>query len=79
MAAGAGLMARPNAKKTKAAAPPPASEPERETIVNMKGSPEYSDWLEGIHRKTHMPKVQVFRLAIAEWAERHGHPSPPEI
>jgi hypothetical protein len=40
MVAGAGVMARP--KKTKPAMPPPAAEPERGTIIHMKGSPEYS-------------------------------------
>jgi hypothetical protein len=77
MPAGAGLMAR--TKRAKPATPPPAQEPERETIVNMKGSPEYSAWLEDIHRKTHIPKVQIFRVAIADWAARNGHRPPPEI
>ena len=56
-----------------------AGEDERETVVNMKGSPAYVEWLEAVHRKTHIPKVQIVRLALAEWAEKHGHPSPPEI
>lgn len=77
MVAGAGLMARP--KKAKPVTPPPPSETERETIVNMKGSPEYSAWLEDLHRKTHIPKVQIFRLAIADWAAKNGHSTPPEI
>lgn len=77
MGAGAGLMARPKTKKTQA--PPPASELERESVINLKGSPEYSAWLESVHRKTHISKAQIFRLAIAEWALKHGHPAPPEI
>jgi hypothetical protein len=77
MAAGAGLMARPKTKKT--AAPPTASELERTTIINMKGSPEYAAWLEGVRRKTYISKVQIIRLALAEWAEKHGHSTPPEI
>jgi hypothetical protein len=81
MAAGAGLMAREKRAKpaTKPVAPPPPAELERETIVNMKGSPEYSAWLEEIHRKTHIPKVQIVRLAIAAWAEQNGYRTPPEI
>lgn len=79
MSPGAGLMARPKTKTSKRAAPPPAVELERETIVNMKGSPEYADWLEGVHRKTHIPKVQIVRLALGLWAETNGHTSPPEI
>jgi hypothetical protein len=54
-------------------------EPARETIINMKGSPDYSAWLEDLHRKTHIPKVQIFRLAMADWAQRNGHRPPPEI
>ena len=74
---GAALMARTKTKK--AVAPPPASELERESIVNMKGSPDYAAWLEGVHRKTHIPKVQIIRVALSEWPEKHGHALPPEI
>ena len=42
----------------------------------MKGSPEYVDWLESIHKKTRLPKVQVFRIALEEWASRNGHGRP---
>jgi hypothetical protein len=66
-------------KRARPKTPPPTEEPERETIVNMKGSPEYSAWLEELHRKTHIPKVQIFRVAIADWAARNGHRPPPEI
>jgi hypothetical protein len=52
---------------------------ERETVIHMKGSPEYVDWLEEVHRKTHIPKVQIFRIAVAEWAARNGHREPPDI
>jgi hypothetical protein len=58
--------------------PAPVSE-ERETIINLKGSKRYAAWLDEVHRSTHIPKVQLFRLAIAEWAQGHGHPVPPEI
>jgi hypothetical protein len=45
----------------------------------MKGSAEYAAWLDEVHRKTHIPKVQIFRIAVAEWASRNGHGVPPEI
>jgi hypothetical protein len=77
MPTGAGLMAR--AKKVKAPTPPPASELERETIINLKGSTEYSDWFNGLHKHTHISKAQITRLALAEWAEKRGLPAPPEI
>jgi hypothetical protein len=79
MAAGAVLMARPKARAKKKTGAPPPSELERETIVNMKGSPEYAAWLEAIHRKTYISKVQIVRLALTEWAAKNGHPTPPEI
>lgn len=74
-AAEAAEMARP--KKGKAG--PKAGELERETVINMKGSPEYVAWLDEVHNRTHIPKVQIFRLAVAEWAKANGHPAPPEI
>ena len=58
---------------------PPEDRSERETIIHMKGSAEYVAWLDGVHRKTHIPKVQLFRIAIAEWAKRNGDDEPPEI
>ena len=77
MGTGAGLMARRKTQTGEAA--PPTREAERETIVNRKGSPESAEWLGGIHRRTHTPKVQIVRLALGEWAWKHGHPLPPEI
>lgn len=71
-------MGRP--RKTANETPEPTEgRSERETVIHMKGSAGYVAWLESVHRKTHIPKVQIFRLAIAEWAERNGHPTPPEI
>jgi hypothetical protein len=76
MPKGSRSIARP---KKAPPAPPPVPDGERETIVNIKGSAGYAAWLEGVHRKTHIPKVQIFRLAVADWAQRHDHPAPPEI
>lgn len=68
-------MSRPK----KAAPPAPQDKGERETVIHMKGSPEYVAWLDRAHRSTHIPKVQIFRLALAEWAEKRGMDAPPEI
>jgi hypothetical protein len=57
----------------------PVPDVERETVINMKGSKGYAAWLEDRHRETHIPKVQIVRVALAEWAERNGRPAPPEI
>ena len=56
-----------------------AGHEERETVIHMKGSPAYVAWLETIHKKTHIPKVQIARLAFRSWAKENGHPAPPEI
>jgi hypothetical protein len=67
------------AQSSKKAVPPPDELAERATVIHMKGSLEYIQWLDGVHRSTHIPKVQIFRLALADWALRNGHPAPPEI
>lgn len=52
---------------------------DRPTVINLKGTNEYIDWIDDLHRRTHIPKATIVRLALAEWAERHGHPAPPEL
>lgn len=74
MSVGAMKLAR--AKK---AVPPPEEPAERASVIHMKGSPEYVEWVEKAHRKTHIPKVQIFRLALVDWAEKNGLDAPPEI
>jgi hypothetical protein len=69
-------MARP---KKRGRPPKPPEDANRETVIHMKGSAAYVEWLESIHRKTRIPKVQLFRMAMEEWAERNKHPKPPEI
>lgn len=69
-------MARP--KKT-AAKPKEKSPDERFAVIHLKGSQEYVDWLEDVHKKTRLPKATIFRLAVEEWASRNGHPAPPEL
>jgi hypothetical protein len=76
---GVGLMAQPKRKGKSGRPVKGASAEDRETVIHMKGSPEYVAWLEAAHRKTHIPKVQIFRLALADWATKMGLPEPPEI
>jgi hypothetical protein len=81
MASGATSMARPKPKpkpKPKGKAASPAG-PENRTVINMKGTVAYIEWLEAVHRKTHIPKAQIVRLALADWAKANGHQAPPEI
>lgn len=51
----------------------------RETILYLKGSNEYFRFVNGVHDKSQIPKAQMFRLAFAEWCEKHGHGTPPPI
>ena len=71
-------MGRPKMSSKRSPAPV-EDQGERETVIHMKGSSRFVAWLNDVHRKTHIPKVQIFRVAVAEWAERNGHPVPPEI
>lgn len=74
---GASTLGRP---KRTAREPVKAPSPDdRPTIINLKGTNEYAEWLEAVYRKTHLPKATIFRVAVAEWAERNGHPKPPEL
>jgi hypothetical protein len=70
---GNALMARPKKGAKKSL---PADE--RSAVIHLKGTAEYVEWLERLHRKTHIPKAILVRLALAEYAERHGHDAPPE-
>jgi hypothetical protein len=65
---GTSTMAKP--KKKQAPTPESAS---RITIINLKGSAEQSAWLEAIHKKTHISKSVIVRLALSEWADKNGH------
>jgi hypothetical protein len=69
---GAQTMARPKKGTEK-------DPDERVGIIHIKGTRAYAEWLEALNRKTHIPKAALFRLAMAEWAERNGHPAPPEF
>ena len=51
----------------------------RKQAVRIIGTKEYADWLEAAHRQTRIPKVQIFRLAVEEWAARNDFPPPPEM
>lgn len=74
-----GVLEMAKAKRGAGRPPLPAKDAERETIVNMKGSKAYADWLEAVHKKTYISKVQIVRLALMEWAAKYGHDAPPEI
>jgi hypothetical protein len=72
---GVACMARPKAKAGPAKVE--TTQPARTTIINLKGSEDQASWLEGVHRKTHLPKSVIVRLALNLWAEKNGHPVFP--
>lgn len=51
----------------------------RAAIIHLKGTPAYAEFMDTLARKTHIPKAAMFRLAFAEWCERNGHGTPPEL
>jgi hypothetical protein len=66
------------ARKKVVPAPAPETSGGFVSIINLKGSAAYRGWLSGLSKKTHIPAAAIVRLALAEWASRNGHPSPPE-
>lgn len=52
---------------------------ERTVVILLKGTAEYADWLERLHRKTLIPKAAMFRDAMREWCERRKYETPPEL
>jgi hypothetical protein len=58
----------------------PQSKPEAGfvSVIHLKGTPEYRDWLARISKSTHITPTTICRLALAHWAAQNGHPEPPE-
>jgi hypothetical protein len=83
MGDGATTVGRPKKGERKAGRgskdPNSAGAEDRETIVFVKGSSAYFDFVDDVHKKTFIPKAQLFRIAFREWCERNGHGTPPEI
>jgi hypothetical protein len=52
---------------------------ERLSVLNLKGSPEYRDWLAGISKESLIPTATIVRDALAKWAQARGYKSPPEV
>ena len=50
----------------------------RETILSLKGSPEWSLWLGELSSKFRTTKAGIIDRALAEFAERHSFQEPPE-
>ncbi len=52
---------------------------ERVTIMMLKGSPEYREWLSGLSKRTLIASTAIVRDALAKWARDRGSPEPPEL
>jgi hypothetical protein len=77
MAGGVTAMGRPRKRPGEPSAVP--GKDDRANVIVLKGSPQYVEWFDSLHRKTHIPKSTIVRLALAEWAKKQGHPAPPEM
>ena len=49
----------------------------RRTIILMKGNEQYEQYVENLSKETRLPRTTLFDVALADWAQRHGHPAPP--
>lgn len=61
-------------RKKKAA---PARTPQL-CVINVKGSAEYSAWLDAATHETRIPKASLFRLGMELVAKQYGLDPPPE-
>ncbi len=78
MSLGTMTVGRPK-RGTKKESDVPLTSDDRVVIIHLKGTPAYAEWLDKIHQETHIPKTSLFRLALAEWVQRKGLPSPPDL
>lgn len=51
----------------------------RITIINLKGTEEFRDWLASVVEKSHIPASTITRLAYEAWAKQNGYPKPPKM
>ena len=65
--------------KAKKTGKPSKTADDRAVIIHLKGTSGYAAWLDDIHKKTHLPKATIIRLALTLWAKENDHPEPPEF
>jgi hypothetical protein len=70
-------MAKKKTTRSGPSARPEAQKP-RETILSLKGSHEWSTWLDELSKKFRTTKAGMIDRALAEFAERNGFHEPPE-
>jgi hypothetical protein len=55
----------------------PAASAARVSVIHLQGGEAERDWLTTLHKRTHLPKATIVRLALAVWAKQNGHPASP--
>lgn len=50
---------------------------DRRTIIVLKGTAAYEEWLNEAARKMRMPASVIVDVAVAAWAAANGLPEPP--
>ncbi len=48
------------------------------SVISLKGTDAYREWLAGESRRTHIPAASIVRLGLAVWASQNGGKTPPE-
>lgn len=59
--------------------PPEPSPKDRMAIIHLKGTREYTSWLEDFYKQSYTPKASLVRLGLAELARVRGFRPPPEF
>lgn len=51
----------------------------RVSIINLKGSVGYREWLNDVSNDSRIASAVIVRDALAAWAKANGYQKPPEI
>ncbi len=52
---------------------------ERISVITIKGSSGYRDWLNDVSEESRIASSVIVRDALAAWAKTNGYQKPPEI
>jgi hypothetical protein len=58
--------------------PPSAEGKGQVSIITLKGTVAFRDWLAAESKRTHIPAASIVRLGLAMWAAKNGGKTPPE-
>jgi hypothetical protein len=48
------------------------------SVITLKGSEAYREWLAKESKRTHIPAASIVRLGLVLWASQNGGKTPPE-